>query len=93
MFERYNDSLNNEDHEPMKEFPHNILKQSIPLLRSNLKITSTVKSNFIGTTTLKYAIRVISSSTHIDSAMEKLKPLVEKLVYLVILPCLMLTKG
>lgn len=66
-------------------------KCAIPLLESHLQLVFKRKTNFIGSKTLNYAIKFVSSSVKQEKTMNILRPFVENLLYETIIPIMLVT--
>jgi hypothetical protein len=62
-----------------------------PLLESHLNLVFRRKTNFVGSKALNFAIKYVSSSTKLENTMDKLKPFVDNLLYMTIIPIMLIT--
>lgn len=62
-----------------------------PLLESHLQIVFRRKTHFVGSKTLNFAIKYLSSSTKLEKTMALLKPFAENLLYETIIPIMLVT--
>ena len=69
-----------------------VFKFSIPLMISHLQVIFKLKTHFVGTESLNYALRFICESVVFDKNMDKLKRFVKDLLYDIAIPLMQMTE-
>ena len=93
MFEDYGDPGELEDKPHVKAFANRFQMEFVnPLLESHLKILFSLKQQFVGSKCLIYVIKFISTSTQLESTMEKLRPFLPNILFDTIIPIMLITE-
>lgn len=64
---------------------------AVPLLESHLQMVFKRKTHFVGSKTLNFCIKYVTQSSKLPTTMSVLKPFVEKLLFDLIIPVMLVT--
>lgn len=94
LFMKYGDPNTAEKNDIAKQFANKVmLNYSIPLLESHVTLLLQREKQFVGSKALNFAIKFCSQAIKRPNTMEKLKPLVENILFNVVIPIMYITEN